>query len=500
MKRRDFVKLSGAAAASVFVIPPVLQGCMDNMSSGMNMGANVVGVKEGAFTSPLSFPSVMTSNLSLNAKANTANLLNNQTTSVLGYSGGILGPTFIADKGSAISIPFQNNLSEDTNVHWHGLLVPSNMDGHPKNFISAGGSPFNFNFVLNQRAGTYWYHPHPHSKTARQVFMGLAGLFIVNDNEEKALNLPSGDQELLLVIQDKRFVGGQLDYSPTMNEIMTGYTGEYVLVNGIYSPFQNVATRYYRLRILNGSTARVYNLALSDNQSFQIIGADGGLLAQPAAVTSLLLGPGERADIIVNFKDYSVGKEIYLTNRTFNGGAQGQQEFKIMKFVVSQQVTEAFTVPSQLSAIQPLSAASASKTRSMRIKGMMEGISGNMGGNTGGNMGSGMHTINDKVYDPNRMDESVQAGATEIWEFDNSTGGEIHPMHIHGVQFQVIERSGGRGSLIATEKGWKDTVLVMPYEKVKVIMTFPQEKGVFVFHCHNLEHEDDGMMLNFEII
>ena len=126
----------------------------------------------------------------------------------------------------------------------------------------------------------------------------------------------------------------------------------------------------------------------------------------------------------------------------------------------------------------------------------MEG-NGNM--NMGG-MGSGMHTINDKVYDLNRVDETVKAGDTEIWEFDNSTGDEIHPMHIHAVQFQVLSRTGGRGALIATEQGWKDTVLVMPGEKVRVIMTFPQKKGLFVFHCHNLEHEDDGMMLNFEIV
>lgn len=132
----------------------------------------------------------------------------------------------------------------------------------------------------------------------------------------------------------------------------------------------------------------------------------------------------------------------------------------------------------------------------MKIKGMMEG-NGNM---TMGGMGSGMHTINDKVYDLNRVDETVKAGETEIWEFDNSEGDEIHPMHIHAVQFQVLSRMGGRGSLIATEQGWKDTVLVMQGEKVRVIMTFPQKKGLFVFHCHNLEHEDDGMMLNFEII
>ena len=429
------------------------------------------------------------------AKGNMATLLNSQSASVLGYSGGVLGPTLKVENGPVITVPFQNNLSEETNIHWHGLLVPANMEGHPKNIIQSGAS-FNFILPVNQRAGTYWYHPHPHGKTARQVFMGLAGFFIVNDAEEQALNLPSGDQELLLVVQDKRIESGQLNYSPSMNEIMTGYTGEYVLVNGTYAPFHDVSTRYYRLRILNGSTARVYNLALSDNQSFNVIGADGGLLAQPATVNSLLLGPGERADILVDFRNYAVGKEIHLTSKTFSGGAQGQQEFKIMKFVVNRQESDTFTKPSQLSVIQPIPPVSSSKTRIMKIKVMMEGMSGNMGGN----MGSGMHTINDKVYNLDRIDETVQAGATEIWEFDNSTGDEIHPMHIHGVQFQILSRTGGRGNLIATEQGWKDTVLVMPRENVKVIMTFPQNKGVFVFHCHNLEHEDDGMMLNYEIV
>ena len=188
MKRREFVKLSGAAAASTMLIHPVLQSCMDNMNMNMNMGSNtVIVVKEGAFTSPLAFPNVMTSNFSLSANGNTVNLLNNQTASVLGYSGSILGPTMKIDKGSNVSIPFQNNLSEETNVHWHGLLVPQNMDGHPKDVVQSGAS-FNFDFTLNQRAGTYWYHPHPHGKTARQVFMGLAGCLIVNDEEEKNLN------------------------------------------------------------------------------------------------------------------------------------------------------------------------------------------------------------------------------------------------------------------------------------------------------------------------
>lgn len=492
MKRREFVKLS-AGAASLLAVPAAIQSCMKDMNMNMNMAADAVSVLEGAFTTPLTFPNVMATNFSLTAKGNTAPLLNNQSIPALGYGSSVLGPTIKVNTGITVGIPFQNQLSEETNIHWHGLLVPANMDGHPKNLVNSGAN-FNYNLPIDQRAGTYWYHPHPHGKTAKQVFMGLAGFFIVNDAVEQALNLPSGDRELLLVIQDKRIKNSQLNYAPTMGEVMTGYTGEYILVNGSNAPVHNVGTCYYRLRILNGSTARMYNVALSDNQPFDVIGADGGLLAQPVSVTSLLLAPGERADILVSFKSYAIGKEVYLVNKIFDGGAQGKQEFKIMKFVVSQQVNDSFSKPSQLSTIQPLPASSAVKTRTMKIKGMMEG-NGNMGG-----MGSGMHTINDKVYDLNRVDETVKAGDTEIWEFDNSEGDEIHPMHIHAAQFQVLSRTGGRGSLIATEQGWKDTVLVMRGEKVRVIMTFPQKKGLFVFHCHNLEHEDDGMMLNFEIV
>ncbi|HNP94821.1 MAG TPA: multicopper oxidase domain-containing protein [Cyclobacteriaceae bacterium] len=494
MKRRDFIQVSGAAVASLAALP-VLQACSDNMGMDMNMGSDAVPVREGAFTTPLNFPELASGDFSMTTRGNTHIILGTQTTSVLGYGNSILGPTIRVDDGAALSIQFQNQLSEETNIHWHGLLVPAIVDGHPKNVVNSGGI-LGITLPINQRAGTYWYHPHPHGKTARQVFMGLAGFFIVNDAEEQALNLPGGDQELLLVIQDKRIENGQLNYSPSMNEIMTGYTGEYVLVNGTYAPRHNVATRYYRLRLLNGSTARVYNIAFSDNLPFEIIGSDGGLLAQPQSVNSLLLGPGERADILVTFKGLASGKEIYLINKTFNGGSQGQQEFKITKFVVDQQVADTFTLPSQLSVIQPILPGSASKTRLMKIQGMMDGMNGNMGGN----MGSGMHTINGKVYDLNRVDETVNAGATEIWEFDNTQGDEIHPMHIHGVQFQVLSRTGGRNALQPTEKGWKDTVLVMAREKVQVIMTFPQEKGVFVFHCHNLEHEDDGMMLNYEVV
>jgi blue copper oxidase len=167
-----------------------------------------------------------------------------------------------------------------------------------------------------------------------------------------------------------------------------------------------------------------------------------------------------------------------------------------MKFTVSQNDTDTFSLPGSLSTINLIAESSATKTRTFNISNAGMGGHGGMSGMTM----KGMHKINDKTYDANRIDETVQAGATEIWVFDNSTGDEPHPMHIHGMQFQVLDRTGGRNTLTPTENGWKDTVMLMPGEKVRTIMTFHQNKGKYVVHCHNLEHEEDGMMLQFEVV
>ena len=365
------------------------------------------------------------------------------------------------------------------------------MDGHPQALVNPGSS-FNYQFTINQRSGLCWYHPHPDGATARQAFQGLAGLFIINDAEETALNLPFGIYEIPLVIQDKRITSSAITYSPSIGEVMSGYMGETIIVNGEASPYTNVATRFYRLRILNGSNARIYNLALSNNANMIIIGNDGGLLKSPSTVKSILVAPGERLDVLINFAGITTGTEIFLESNVFDnaGSAQGKQGFKIMKFKITQIVSDNFIVPASLSFISSISPLSSSKTRNFIINAMQM---------SGGMTMTGIHRINDKTYDRNRIDETVAANTTEIWVFDNSQGDEPHPMHLHGVYFQVLERSGGRAQLIASESGWKDTVLVMPRETVKIIIPFSTLIGVFVFHCHNLEHEDDGMMLQYQL-
>ncbi len=491
MKRINFLKTLGFGTAGVLVGESLLSGCMNHDMAAMDMVTSPT-VVEGAFTAILSIPETITSGTVLNARSQSAAILAGKTGQVLGYKNGILGPTFRVQRGSTVTIPFTNGLSEVTNIHWHGLLVPAAMDGHPDQMVMAGQS-FNYTFRIDQAANMAWYHPHPHEKTGKQVFMGLAGMFIVETPEEKALNLPSGNYELPLVIQDKRLdANGTTLYAPTLEEVMIGYMGETVTVNGVNAPFQNVATRMYRLRIVNGSNGRIYNLALSNGNSFMVIGSDGGLLPAPETVTSLLLAPGERADLLVDFSKTAMNSEVFLQSNSFSGvNSQGSQTFKILKFTVNKAETDTFKMPVLLNTITALSAA---KTRTFDI-----GVAMDMAGGHGGSMAmKGMHTINGKVFNSDRIDESVTLNSTEIWEFDNTNGDEPHPMHLHGTFFQVISRTGGRGNILPHEKGLKDTVLVMPGEKVRIIVKF-ERIGKFVFHCHNLEHEDDGMMLNFEV-
>ncbi len=497
MKRREFIKNTGLGAGSLVTagsMAAIFAACnKNNMMNGssMNMGGQPIPVTEGNFSRLLPIPNTVSGNAVLTAQATTANI-NGSNISVLGYqANGILGPTIRADSGLNTNINFQNNLSEKTNIHWHGLKISANMDGHPQALVNPGSS-FNYQFIINQRAGLCWYHPHPDGATARQAFQGLAGLFIINDAEEEALNLPTGIYEIPLVIQDKRLTSSGIIYNPSMGEVMSGYMGETIIVNGEASPYTDVATRFYRLRILNGSNARIYNLALSNNADMIIIGNDGGLIKSPSTVKNILLAPGERLDVLINFAGITTGTEIFLESNVFDnaGSAQGKQGFKIMKFRVTQTVSDSFTLPALLSSVNAISPSASSKTRNFIINAMQMSSGMNM---------TGIHRINDKTYDKNRIDENVSANATEIWVFDNSQGDEPHPMHLHGVHFQVLERSGGRAQLMASESGWKDTVLVMPRETVKIVIPFSTLTGVFVFHCHNLEHEDDGMMLQYQL-
>jgi blue copper oxidase len=482
MNRSEFLKRMGLGTVAIAAGPSLLTSCMDH-----GMGGEAPNVVDGVFNNPLKVPETINGTSALSAQGGMETLGNGGEVSVLGYGVGLLGPTIRVQKDQNVNLNFTNKLSEHTNIHWHGLVIPAAMDGHPDHMIMPNES-FNFQFPVIQQAGTNWYHPHLHGLTGKQVTKGLAGMFIVESEEEKALNLPSGAYEVPLIIQDKRLnSGGGITYNPTMGEVMTGFLGETILVNGTNKPFLEVESRFYRFRILNGSTARIYNLALSDGGDFYVIGSDGGLLPKPEIVKNLLLSSGERADILIDFSNVKEGKMLYLMNEKFSGmgSAQGDQSFNIIRFNVRNSENAEFILPTSLIPLTNLSGAS--KTRPFKL-------TMNMGQNM-----SGMHQINGKVFEFDRIDETVELRSTEIWEFDNTSGDEAHPMHVHGVHFQIVARTGGRNTIVPHERGWKDTVLVAPREKVQVIMKFEQ-LGKFVVHCHNLEHEDDGMMLNFKVL
>lgn len=497
MNRKKFIQLSVNATAFTLLggVTWLLEGCKKKTMSAVKS----ISVRQGGFDQALPLPPLLDGSKSINfiAKKNIVQIIKGKNSIVLGYGDEFLFPVIKVSKGQTLNINFTNQLEEITNIHWHGLVIPENMDGHPRHVINPGAS-FNYQFIINQRAGTNWFHPHPHLITGKQVFKGLAGMLIVNDQDETALNLPSGEFELPLIIQDKRFYSdGSINYSPESADVMSGYFGDYICVNNSWSAYHNVKTKIYRLRILNGSNARVYNLSLSNAANFYLIGSDGGLLPNTQVINSLLLSPGERADVLVDFSTTSVGTEIYLQSNPFSGGdSQGSESFKIVKFIISEQVTKTFSIPTALVSYTAINSSQASKTRSFDI------TNNHSGGHGGMNMGSSatLHKIGGKSFDMHRVDETVNSGATEIWEFDNSSGSDIHPMHLHGLHFQVLSRVGGRGAIQANESGWKDTVLCMPGEKIKIIMTFPANPGIFAFHCHNLEHEDSGMMLNFKIV
>jgi len=486
MKRKQFIKIAGIATGALALPAWLNTSVSDSLAN------------PGRFKNKLPIPGeIRDSSFDLTASPAEINLPDGRHLSGFRFNESIPGPTIRQKRGDNVHIRFNNDIGQDSIIHWHGLIVPSAMDGHPRDVISNG--TYNYEFRHNQRAGTYWYHPHPHHITGEQVYRGLAGFYFIEDDEEKELNLPDGQYEIPLIIQDRRVNNsGEIVFNPSMHErMMTGLLGDLILVNGMPSPYHEVEPGVYRLRILNGSNARIYNLAFQNGAPFTLIGSDGGLLPEPLEITELLMAPAERADILVDFSegfdegtaeliskpfDLPSGGRMMGMRNMMRGGPKQGTGFSLMEFrIEGESHRKPKTLPGQLSEPNFPVTSSADRTRPIRLA--MEMMAG--------------HTINGRQFEMERVDEQVKQGDTEIWEFINRSN-VPHPMHVHAVQFKVLERSGGRG-LLPTETGWKDTTLVMPGETVRVIMTFDSPKGLYIFHCHNLEHEDNGMMANFEI-
>jgi len=482
--------------------------------------------------------------LKLTATDTQANILPGQPTRVWKYDGAVLkgdpanlqtipnsylGPIIRAKRGQKIRIHLNNALSEPTIIHWHGLHVPPEMDGHPRYAIQPGQT-YVYEFEIRNRAGTYWFHPHPHQRTGFQAYAGLAGLFLISDGEETEANLPSGEFDVPLVIQDRAFnAANQLVYltggtlaphaSAGVMDQMMGFLGDRILVNGQPDFAMNVATRAYRFRILNGSNSRVYKLAWDDDTPLTVIATDGGLLEKPVQRNYVTLGPGERVELWADFGNRRVGSELKLKSLAFSGAESGMMggmmgggmmgggnaalphgaEFTIMRVKVDREIKDNANLPERLSTIQRYRLDDAVNRENPRAFGIaMQQMM--------------TWTLNGRVFEMEGVanDEIVKLNTLEAWEFVNQTNSMdpmVHPMHIHGVQFQVIERQIApqfkanwetvRAGYV--DEGWKDTVTLWAGERAKLLMRFEDFPGMFLYHCHNLEHEDQGLMRNYLI-
>ena len=501
-------------------------------------------VRPENFTNPLFIPGaegpfgvldVTDMPLTLTASAATFPILGGQASPFLLYEASYAGktyqnPIFKIKRGGRFAATLQNGLNEPTIIHWHGLHIPANMDGHPNDSISPGAN-YRYDFTINNRGGTYWYHTHAQHLTAKQAYGGLASFFIVEDEDDlrlaSALDLKLGETDLPLVIQDKRFnAAGELVYQPAPVEQMMGYLGDIVLVNLTPNPFLEIAPRIYRFRCLNGSNARIYKLAFmrgTEQLAYQMIGTDGGLLDRPYPVKEAFLAPGERLDVLFDASQLPQGETVFLKSLAFdpmeNEGAMGMMgsfgsifgknsmagmdgsarldeelEFNLLKLVVAKPAQAPRPLPARLSQVQPINIKGAT-VRSVRLE-----------------MSHMRWLINGATF---RMDDipiDARRKSVEVWDLHNAEQSMPHPMHMHGFQFQVLSREnspkqiqtlGVHGSgRVVSDLGWKDTVLVWPGETVRLAVDFSHEfegDQTYVFHCHNLEHEDSDMMVNMRV-
>ena len=422
-----------------------------------------------------------------------------------GISASYLGPVVRVRSGDTVPFRVENHLDEETTLHWHGLLVPSHVDGGPHNTIRPGGvwSP---EIAIRQPAATTWFHPHPHGKTARQVYSGLAGMMIVSDGADGERGIPAayGVDDLPIVLQDKRFGGnGEVVYQPDMMDIMHGFQGDTLIVNGAIGPVASVPAGFVRLRLLNAANARNFDVRFTDRRPFFVIASDGGYLSEPVEVRSLVIAPAERYEILVDFAD---GRTVDLVtapdpHHGLGFGMMGPARRStagmeyLLRFTPTPELKATVTrLPRQLAAIAAPDIQCAATWRTFELNPMMGmGMIGMRRGH-GQTMG-----ISGRSFAMDRIDVTARLGTAEIWEI--STGGMpmAHPFHIHGASFRVVSKNGLNPA--RHESGWKDVILIDEHAEVLVRFDNPAPRNMpFMYHCHILEHEDHGMMGQFAVV
>jgi FtsP/CotA-like multicopper oxidase with cupredoxin domain len=538
MKRRAFLSSTiGAAAAPLFARSVFAQGESStmHMASGASGMADMPAMPGGMMSSPvpLAAADVLQSGAPLTALRTLANesreagrfqatlvahaaarpMLPGQPDTVFwqydaGVSGAagapdiggpVIGPLIDVREGDTVEIRFVNNLPQPSTIHWHGLPVPPDQDGNPSDPIAPGAQRI-YRFTLPVgSAGTYWYHPHPHMQTSEQVFRGLAGPIVVGAADDPLAAWP----ERHLFVTDLKIAADGTIPANGMMDWMNGREGQFVLVNGTLRP-QIALTHDERWRVWNGCNARYLMLAFDDGRPFAQVGSDGGLLAAPRdGLTSLLLAPGERAELIVRAgalpaRARLVAARYDRRKMAMSHGSVSPEPTRVLadvSFMPSAAASPA--LPARLREIAPLGQPRARKTvvlsEAMDMKAMHQPGASSLP------MPRGMaFMVNGAVFDPQRITLTSRRGDVEHWSIENRTDMD-HPFHLHGTQFQVLmrERDGGRTK--EPYLAWRDTVNVEPGETVH-IATVQHDAGDRMFHCHILEHEDLGMMGTLRVI
>lgn len=489
LRRPRATIVSGLAAlAAGGLVALAFAGC------GIVAPGPVSTVGEVDFDAPLAIPPLAESTVdadgtrvfSLEAQSGTTEFAPGEPSDTWGFNGSYLGPTLVAERGEHVRVDVANSLDEPTTVHWHGMHLPAAMDGGPHQMVAPGAS-WSPEWDVDQQAATLWYHPHPHGETEEHVAKGLAGMFILHDEQERALGLPGeyGVDDVPVIVQDSGFSADGEQESTQRS--YAGGLGDELIVNGTRGPYLEVRDELVRLRLLNASTARTYAFAWSDARPVQLIASDGGLLEASVELTHLRLSPGERAEVLLRV---APGERLVLQSRMTpaiaglvgpvadtNGGSDA---FDVLEIRAAEALDPASPVPDRLNEIADFDESEVAADRRFVLDDSFE--------------------INGHAMDLGRVDETVTVDTLERWTVVNDTQ-VPHSFHVHDVQFRIASIGGAPPP--PELAGWKDTIFLDPETEYVLLMRFEDyadPSTPYMYHCHLLWHEDQGMMGQFAVV
>ncbi|MBD6618850.1 multicopper oxidase family protein [Komarekiella sp. 'clone 1'] len=474
ISRREALKLAAFAGGCV-LLPVVLQHRGYAQRTDERVEPFTLFFRKPPVLSPVRSDAT-TDYYRLTMQRATVEILPGLNTEIWGYNGIFPGPTIKQRRNRQSIVRYINNIGKPMSVHLHGMASQPQYDGYAEDLI-----PHRYykDYIYpNNTAATLWYHDHALGKTSLNVYMGMAGMYIVQDENELSLPLPKDNYDIPLIIHDKKFAS---DGSQVFDDqAQHGLMGDVITVNGVPWPRMEVANRKYRFRILNASVSRSYKLALSTGDNLTVIGTDAGLLSAPVSTKDMRIGMAERYELLIDFSKYSLGTQIVLQNLGPANNDNFGNTDKIMRFDVVRQESDDSSIPSTLRNIQFLPESSAVRSRDFTFQ-----------------QNNRLWVINGNGWNRNRVDANPQLEEVEIWRLHNNSGLWFHPVHLHLIDAQILDRNGQPP--LPYERGLKDVFYVGENETVRVIGKFRPNIGKYMYHCHNMVHEDHDMMSQFKV-